>query len=200
MKPLMIVCASLIVLFFVLQGFISKSSSDIEQYPYEVIKKYSEIEIRDYKAALFTSVDLKTGNYRQNSGGGFRILANYIFGGNGTGEQIAMTSPVVMSMDSSAQKMSFMVPASYKKESLPKPDNSSIYFESKENCIMAAIQFGGWANDEKIEKHKQKLIKQLKKHGIEHKGNFSYMGYNPPYEMMNRRNEVVVELQNYTPE
>lgn len=198
MKPLLIVCASLIILFFILQGFISKSSSDIEQYPYEVIKKYPDFEVRAYKAALFTSIDLKTGNYRQNSGGGFRILANYIFGGNATGEQIAMTSPVVMSMDSSAQKMSFMVPASYKKEALPKPDDTSIYFESKENCVMAAIQFGGWANDEKIEKNKQKLIQMLAKHQLKHKGNFSYMGYNPPYEMMNRRNEVVVELHHYT--
>jgi hypothetical protein len=37
----------------------------------------------------------------------------------------------------------------------------------------------------------------LEKHGLKHRGNFSYMGYNPPYEMLNRRNEVVVELTSF---
>ena len=30
--------------------------------------------------------------------------------------------------------------------------------------------------------------------GIKHKGNFSYLGYNPPFQLINRTNEVVVEI------
>jgi hypothetical protein len=32
---------------------------------------------------------------------------------------------------------------------------------------------------------------------LQHNNHFSYLGYNPPYEMINRRNEIVVELINY---
>jgi hypothetical protein len=197
MKTGLIITVVLLIVFFILQGFISKSSSNTEQYSYTVLKEYSQFEVRKYEAALFTSVDLSAQNYKSNSGGGFRILANYIFGGNANGEQIAMTSPVVMNMDTSSQKMSFMVPKGYQLDSMPQPNDTNIYFEQKEGCTMAAVRFGGWANDKKIEKNKQKLIQLLEKQGLKHRGNFSYMGYNPPYEMLNRRNEVVVELTSF---
>jgi hypothetical protein len=35
---------------------------------------------------------------------------------------------------------------------------------------------------------------------LEHKENFEYLGYNPPYQMINRKNEVLVELNNFNPE
>ena len=59
---------------------------------------------------------------------------------------------------------------------------------------MAAIRFSGGANDEKIESYTQELKTLLEKEGIEHLNNFSYLGYNPPYELTNRRNEIVVEV------
>ena len=68
---------------------------------------------------------------------------------------------------------------------------------AKEGCIMAAIRFGGWANDNKIEIYMNKLKEALMKAGLKHKDNFSYFGYNPPYELINRRNEVVVELTDF---
>jgi len=34
---------------------------------------------------------------------------------------------------------------------------------------------------------------------LENTGNFEYLGYNPPYQMVNRRNEVIVELVNFDP-
>jgi hypothetical protein len=33
--------------------------------------------------------------------------------------------------------------------------------------------------------------------GIQHTGEFTYLGYNPPYQAVNRRNEVIVTLVNY---
>ena len=199
MKKFMIILGSLVAIFIVLQGFLAMSTSNVEDYQYEVLATYPNFEIRKYKKAIFSSVDMRTDSYESTSRSGFRILAGYIFGGNETGEQIAMTSPVAMSIDGEKPKMSFMVPASYHMDSLPKPSDSSIYFEEKESCIMAATRFGGWANDKKIEKHKQKLIEALAKENIQHDNNFSYFGYNPPYEVFNRRNEVVVEVSSFEP-
>ena len=62
---------------------------------------------------------------------------------------------------------------------------------------MAAIRFDGWADDEKIEKYKAILRDELDKQNIQFIHKFIFLGYNPPYEIMNRRNEVVVELLNF---
>ena len=194
MKTGLFILSAVAILLITAQVLISQSTKDIEQYKYTVIKSYDDFEVRQYEEAIFSSVDLNSKSYRDNSGSGFRVLAGYIFGGNERNEEIAMTSPVAMKLGDNTQKMSFMVPSSYKMESLPTPNNDNIYFEEKKACVMAAVRFGGWANDEKITFHKEKLEKALKKMGLKHNGNFSYFGYNPPYEMTNRRNEVVVEL------
>jgi hypothetical protein len=177
----------------VLQSFIQSSMSKIEKHNYTVVKKYDDFEVRDYESALFSSVVLSDSTYENSSNKGFRILAGYIFGGNENGEKIAMTSPVAMELGDS-MKMSFMVPTRYEEQDLPKPNNEKIFFERKKGSRMAAIRFGGWANDQRIEKYKNKLIEALKKEGISHTGNFVYLGYNPPYALIARRNEVVVEL------
>jgi hypothetical protein len=38
------------------------------------------------------------------------------------------------------------------------------------------------------------LKANLKANGLSYTGKFSYLGYNPPYQVIGRRNEVVVEL------
>jgi uncharacterized protein YxeA len=196
MKKVIIVLSILIVLFTIMQSFVYFSTSSIEKHAYKVIKKYDDFEVRQYETALFSSVVLSDSSYETNSSTGFRVLAGYIFGGNNTGEKIAMTSPVAMEIGDST-KMSFMVPSGYTEETLPKPNNGKIFFEKKEGSIMAAIRFGGWANDERIEEYKQKLIELLKKEGIAHSDTYMYLGYDPPYSVINRRNEIVVELTAY---
>ncbi|MEY3199657.1 MAG: hypothetical protein RJA13_1615, partial [Bacteroidota bacterium] len=94
-------------------------------------------------------------------------------------------------------KMSFLVPAGLSMEDMPKPTNKDIYFEKKEAKIMAAIEFGGWADDAKIESYKKKLVGELLKNNIQFVGKFAYLGYNPPFDLINRRNEIVVELVNF---
>lgn len=194
MKIVYIILGIVILAFIVMQVYALKSQSDIEMYPYTVKKKYDGFEIRSYDATLFTSVKLSTNEYKNASSTGFRILAGYIFGGNDRNENIAMTSPVAMSLEDSMTMM-FMVPKKYKKETLPQPNQSQIQFTEEPAKVVAAITFGGWANDKNIEEHKQKLIAALDKEGIPYTNKFYLLGYNPPFELVNRRNEVIVELQ-----
>ena len=105
-----------------------------------------------------------------------------------------MTSPVAMSLDDSMTMM-FMVPKKYNKESLPEPNASQIEIREEPAKRVAAISFGGWADDEKIKRYKDKLIAALAAEGIAHTGRFSLLGYNPPYEVINRKNDVIVELK-----
>jgi hypothetical protein len=178
----------LIQLYFII------AQRNIETYPYVVIKKYDQFEIRSYEATLFTSVKLPTKGYKNSSSKGFSILAGYIFGNNERNEKISMTSPVSMSLDDSTTMM-FMVPKKLNKETLPKPNQSGIEFKEEPAKLIAAITFGGWANDEKIEKYKQELKAALNAEGIKYTDKFYFFGYNAPYEVFNRKNEVIVELQ-----
>ena len=104
-----------------------------------------------------------------------------------------MTSPVAMSLEDS-MTMSFMVPKKFDMETLPQPDQSQILFKKEPAKTIAAISFNGWANDTKIEQYKQKLIKALDQEGLTHTNRFQFLGYNAPYEVFNRKNEVTVEL------
>ena len=195
MKAIIIII-SILVLITIAQIFISRSTQQTEQHNYKVIKKFDKFEIRKYDPALFSSVKLNKKGYKESSSEGFRILAGYIFGDNDAKKKIAMTSPVVMELGDSS-KMMFMVPKNYNLKNLPNPNNSKIVFEKEEVKIIAAIRFDGWADDEKIEKYKTILRNELANEKLNFINKFSFLGYNPPYEVMNRRNEIVVELINY---
>ena len=134
---------------------------------------------------------INTNEFKKASSQGFSILAGYIFGGNKTNEKIAMTSPVSMSLEDSMTMM-FMVPKKFSKENLPKPNQSEIKFHEEPAKTVAAITFGGWANSKKIEIYKNKLKASLNTLGISYTNHFYFLGYNAPYEVFNRRNEVTV--------
>lgn len=193
MKIITILVVTVLLLIVFVQGYFIMLQRNIETYPYKVKKKYDEFEIRSYEATLFTAVKLSTKGYKNSSSKGFSILAGYIFGKNERNEKISMTSPVSMSLDDSTTMM-FMVPKKLNKEMLPKPNQPGIEFKEEPAKTLAAIKFGGWANDKKIESYKYKLKAALKKEGIEYSKKFYFFGYNAPYEIFNRKNEILVEL------
>ena len=196
MKAVIIIISILLLLIATAQIYISRSTQQTEQHSYKVIKKFDKFVIRKYDAALFSSVKLNKKGYKESSSEGFGILAGYIFGDNETNEKIAMTSPVVMELGDTS-KMMFMIPKNYNLKNLPNPKNSKIVFEKQEEKIIAVIRFNGWADDEKIEKYRSILMNELVKEKLNYINKFTFLGYNPPFEVLNRRNEVVVELINY---
>jgi hypothetical protein len=182
-----------IIVLILAQVYSTMSTTRTEQHKYQVLKSYGNVEIRKYEPAIFSSVMLGKNSYREISGKGFGILAGYIFGGNEKKENISMTSPVTMELGDST-KMKFMVPKGYTMNSLPEPNDKRIVFEQQNEKIIAAIQFDGWADNDKIEYYTEQLKSSLAKEHISHTNKFSYLGYNPPYEVINRRNEIIVEL------
>ncbi len=194
MKIVIILFVVILTAFIFLQIYLINGQRNIEKYPYVVKKKYKGFEIRNYETTLFTSVKLSTKGYKNSSSKGFSILAGYIFGNNETNEKISMTSPVSMSLEDSMTMM-FMVPKKFNKDILPKPNQSGIEFKEEPAKTMAAIGFSGWANDTKIEKYKQDLKASLEAEGIKYSNQFYFFGYNAPFEVFNRKNEVMVVLQ-----
>ena len=194
MKIILSIFGIILILFVISQLFFLNSQRTIETYPFTIIDTYETIEIRQYEASLFTSVEMPSNNYRETSSKGFSILAGYIFGGNDKEEKIAMTSPVAMSLKDSTT-MLFLVPKKYTRDNLPVPNDSSIEFKDIPEKRVAAISFGGWASDSKIAAFKSKLITALNTKVIEYTDNFYFLVYNAPMEVFNRKNEVIVELK-----
>ncbi len=194
MKITLIILGIVILVFIIVQIYTLRSRSRIEKYPFTVVKTFSGFEIRNYEASLFTSVTLPTNEYEKASNKGFSILSGYIFGGNKANEKISMTSPVAMSLEDSMTVM-FMVPKDFKKENLPEPNRSDIEFREEPAKTVAAISFGGWADSGKIGKYRSKLMAALDAEGIPYSDHFYFLGYNPPFDILNRKNEIIVELE-----
>jgi hypothetical protein len=132
--------------------------------------------------------------YKELGSSGFNKLAGYIFGGNKEKKQIAMTSPVHMNINDSMSTMSFVMPSNYDKNNLPLPNNSEVKIETTRDEYVAAIRFGGFTSDKDIKENKEKLENALKTNAISYYGHFRYLGYNPPYQLFGRRNEVIVAI------
>ncbi|MFW6259681.1 MAG: SOUL family heme-binding protein [Tangfeifania sp.] len=185
--------------FILFSATISKSSSNSESQEYETLFKKGNFEIRYYPPAVMASVEMQ-GTYDSMKNPGFNLLAGYIFGGNSENKKISMTTPVRMKEDKEAGRMSFVMPSEFTFEKLPTPDNEKIFLHKTEPAYVASLQFGGYANNKKIESKKKELKQKLVEMEIEHTGDFEYLGYSAPYKMLNRRNEVVLYLKNFNPD
>lgn len=196
MKLFITLLFAVFLLFGMTQAYFYYQNQNTEKVKYTVLKKYDEFEVRSYPERIVATTVCGTGKYESNSGKGFRKIAGYIFGGNKSKQKIAMTSPVKMTLDDT-MKMSFYMPDEYEIKDLPEPSNEAVKIDKDKKQIVAAIEFGGWANQEDIDKYKKKLIKLLKKHKLEHNNDFAFLGYNAPYEMVGRRNEIIVSLKRF---
>ena len=161
---------------------------------YSVIKKYGAVEIRQYPNMVVAQTMLIQSTQEQKMSAGFRTIAGYIFGGNERNQKIAMTAPVVMKMGDSAS-MYFMMPKEYSIAELPQPNSKQVLLQEEASKTMAVIRFGGFSSENKIAEYCEKLAAALAKNNIQSKGAFMYMGYNAPWDVVNRRNEVAVEVK-----
>ena len=186
---------ALAIIFIVFQSFRKFSASSIETQKYRVVKKEHGFEVRFYPKATFATIRSSGANYKQVASSGFRKLAGYIFGGNNQNKSIAMTAPVRMEMSEKGSAMSFVMPEKYDMASLPKPNDASVEIKQSEDSYAAVIAFGGYANDEKIDDYKNKLVALLQKKNIKIIGNFNFLGYNAPYQFIGRKNEISIPIE-----
>lgn len=179
-----------IVISVLVMSFTSKGTETPE---YKVLKTIEGVEIRLYPNMIVAKTALQGSSFDKQGSDGFRTIAGYIFGGNDKSEKIAMTSPVVMSIGDSAT-MYFVMPKSYKQSDLPTPNSSQVKIMEESSKTLAVITYGGFSSDEKIENYRNKLAGILTKNNIKTKGDFMFMGYNAPWDVIDRKNEVAIEI------
>jgi hypothetical protein len=193
---MIIIITVLILIIITITGIFAISNARTETQKYEVLYKKKNFEIRYYPEAILATIEMN-GTYDNSRNSGFRILAGYIFGNNKDKSKIAMTSPVRMSGVGQINTMSFVLPSEMEFEKLPVPNDSNVILHQSKPMYTASLRFGGYASDTEISKYEAELIDILKQLNFQHSNQIEYLGYNPPYQMINRRNEVHLQLTNF---
>jgi hypothetical protein len=194
MKIILIITIVIAALFIISQIFLVMSEGKTETQAYKVVLTKDNFEIRFYPTATMATITSSAKSYKELGSSGFRKLAGYIFGGNEGDTKISMTTPVRMDINDSISTMSFVMPSKYNSENLPKPNDRQVMIKTMPDEYVAAIKFGGYASDEDVKTNTEKLIKALNKNSIAFYGNFRLLAYNAPYQVLNRKNEIIVNV------
>lgn len=181
----------------------------IEEPKFTVALKDGAFEIRDYAASIVAEVTV-TGDQKEASSKGFRLLAGYIFGGNATrqkiamtapvtktatSEKIAMTAPVTLIAEGSDWLVRFTMPARYALADLPVPNDKAVRIRAVLAARFAVLRFSGLAGEAKVAAKTEQLMEIIKARGLVVVGPSSIARYNPPWTpWFLRRNEVMVPV------
>ncbi len=182
-------------------------TSDVEQLKYSVLEKKEKYEIRNYDKYIEAKVEInKVGTEALNQG--FRVLANYIFGGNVgnskvsmtapvmSGEKVAMTAPVLAQEDSGVTTVVFSMPSKYRLEDLPKTTDSRITFTEIKPKKIAAYKFSWYYSTDRISEKKKEFIKILQDDKQLIKSEPIFAGYSGPGTIpFMARYEILVEIE-----
>ncbi len=208
-KRTLYVFAALLILVIVAASLAGPVMSAVEKPNYKVVDRLDKVELRDYPPMIVAEVEV-SGERKAAINQGFRRIANYIFGDNSpqqkiemtapvtqqaSGEKIAMTAPVMQEANAGLWKVRFIMPASYRLETLPAPNDKSVKLIALPAQRYAAVTYSGLANEDSIAAERRLLFQTLAKHGVATEGEAILAFYNPPWTLpFLRRNEILVKL------
>ena len=168
-----------------------------EMPPYTVEWQDEAREIRSYGPHLLAEVKI-SGSRSGAIQKGFRVLAGYIFGGNATGEKIAMTAPVAQTPDPGGETwvVSFMMPARYTTDTLPAPRTDAIRFVTAGPSRQLVERFSGLPGTDNLADRAQALRAWATAQGHEILAGPHYYFYAAPLTLpWKRRNEVAFTIR-----
>jgi hypothetical protein len=192
MKTTLYIFLGILFLFLVWQFYGSFNNKKYETLSNEIIGSIHSVDFKIYNNYTKASVNNKAYNMNSASSN-FPVLANYIFGGNKDNTKMAMTSPVLYNM-SNKSSFSFIMPKQFEINNLPSPDTEKIFFETVKNQCVAVMEFSGFANEKNCAVKHLELLNILKKNNITYNNDFMIAVYQPPYQLINRKNEIWVEV------
>ena len=133
-----------------------------------------------------------------NSNSMFMKLFRYIQGANERNTMISMTVPVMTEVKETERtnnlKMSFYIPDDFQKNP-PAPLDPSVFIEKKKFTAFVR-SFGGYPMFfSQYKKQIDTMVKAMARDGVGEnykKGVFMYAGYDQPWKMFDRLNEVLL--------
>ncbi|WP_425092881.1 SOUL family heme-binding protein [Tropicimonas sp. S265A] len=165
---------------------------------YEVTVKKGDFERRSYGTQIVAEVTVE-GQREQAISRGFRVLADYIFGGNVQDAKVAMTTPVAQQSadddDRGLWVVTFNMPSTYTLENLPQPMSPAIRLRETTPEDQVVVQFSGRWTDDILTQKELELRAFAAAHGLEATGSPRFYFYDGPFTLpWNRRNEVALVL------
>ncbi|MFT6077839.1 MAG: hypothetical protein ACJA02_000964 [Myxococcota bacterium] len=181
-------------IIFLIFLIIPNVAMSYETAKYEIIKTLSDkIEIREYEDLLLMKISAVDESQNNN----FRSLFKFISGENDKDQKIKMTTPVFQENIQNQKTMSFVMPGSFDKDNIPKPNNKNIKIEYLKNVKFIAIRFSGRSTDKNFNKYQKILEGVIKENSIEvDLENPVNAYYNQPWTFpFLKRNEVLLRLK-----
>lgn len=184
----------------------------IEEPEYTVIERYPDFELRQYAPYLVAETEV-SGTFDEVGNKAFRILADYIFGGNAEGTKMKMTAPVGQqpvgaalpeqinerispASETGLYRVSFVMPSRFTMTSLPAPNDARIEIREEPSRQMAAIRYSGRWTESNYRERERELLAAIRSAGLTPLGAPTYARYNSPFSLpIVRRNEVIVEVR-----
>jgi hypothetical protein len=191
------VTGGIALVFFGWQWKLVRDTNKTPMQKYSVEQVIGNVEIRNYAPFVKAKVT-EQGSYQEISYRSFQRLAGYIFGKNEGEQQIAMTTPVGMhyeTADAQQAEMYFVMPEMPAGSNLPAPKDSSVSLIRCDGFRAAALRFGGVAGSETFKEKEAELRKRLNDLNIAFVDTAEWLRYNPPFQLFDRRNEVLFRIQ-----
>ncbi|KAK3103183.1 hypothetical protein FSP39_017085 [Pinctada imbricata] len=175
------------------------TSTFLDKPEYNAVKSEKDkgYEERHYKQEKWVSTKVVGMLHEKARSTGFRRLFNYIQGTNEKGMKIDMTTPVTTKIEPGAGPncestftVSFYIPPTHQ-EAPPKPSDPEVFIEDRQAMTVLVRQFGGFANEETWLKEAEELTKKVQENKEKvNEGCWYTAGYNSPYQMFGRANEI----------
>jgi len=200
---------------------ISGGAMATEEPKYTVLTQVDDFELRRYDEQLVAQTWV-SGDQREASRAGFKVLADYIFGNNtapsgdsskismtapvtmqpnnndggSDSQKIAMTTPVSMQQDDGKWRVQFTMPSKYTMQTLPKPNNPDVKILEVPAQTYGVIKFSGFTGSEKVDKKTQELQDWMQSKNLMPTGDPELARYDEPWTLpFLRRNEVMIAYE-----
>ncbi|KAF6257098.1 heme-binding protein 2-like protein [Scenedesmus sp. NREL 46B-D3] len=202
LKSAIVVCVAIMMGTTVANFVAPAFYKGLEGPKFTVLKKIGDnIELRRYEPGSWVSVQRSGMQLDSAMSGTFMKLFGYISGGNAAGAKIEMTAPVLTKVVpgqgptcESQFTMSFYNPWKYQSNAAaPKPTAAGVVLTDMPALDVYVISFGGWANEAAYKQYAARLMQKLKDEKLAFDSSYWFTaGYDSPYNMDNRHNEVWV--------
>ena len=203
-----------VTLFLLASGCSIVGISGVEEAAYTVVVADDDFEIRDYEPMTIveTTVD---GEFDNAGNEAFRRLFAYISGdnvanskiamtapviadpaGTNSGQDIAMTTPVLREYNRKGWRYMFVLPADFSLQTAPTPLDENVRLAEIPGKKVAVIRYSGFWSEESMLEKTSELNGWIAENALTSASEPRWAGYNPPWTIpFLRRNEVMIDVQ-----
>lgn len=163
--------------------------ADLKCPAFQLISANEEYEVRKYAASRWVSTRVETSeNSWRTMKTLFTRLFRYITGNNNKGVKIPMTAPVITKVEADSLTMSFFVPSAFW-EDTPLPTDETVFLEEMPELTVFIRAFSGHSGQSQFSSQISELSELV---GVSPSdlGYYYTAGYDAPWTMFYRRNEV----------